>query len=117
MTIFIKLFRLIKAAGFVIILFCFSYLITSTIYYSRDHEISKYDSIDIFVEDNIEVIEIVNGEYISIDVRLKKELNEKYLIAYTLTYLDKYQKNIHLYVVDKNMIINVGKNRIYICTK
>lgn len=117
MTIFIKLFKVFKAIGFAVMLFSVSYLFTSLVYYSRNHETEEIKKIEIIQDKNIEVIDQKVKEYIILDVKLKKQVNDEYLIAYTLSYKDIHNKEVHLNVVDKEIVINTGKTEILMLKK
>ena len=94
MTIFIRLLKIMKTIGFIVVLFFISYLMTSVAYYSRNHSEDRAYSIELIDDKNIKVIEQKGNEYI-----------------------DKYNKEIHLNVVDKEIMINTQKNTIFILKK
>lgn len=117
MTIFIRLFKFCKSVGLIIVLVVTSYVLTSIVYYSRKHPIESYNKIELIEDSYIEVIDQRVTEYITLDVSTKKEIRDEYLIAYALYYKDITNKDIHLYVVDKEKVVNVGKTEIYIIKK
>ena len=52
-----------------------------------------------------------------LDIETTNIVTDEYLIAYCLSYSDKYNKEIHLNVVDKEIMINTQKNTIFILKK
>ena len=147
MTIFIRLLKIMKTIGFIVVLFFISYLMTSVAYYSRNHSEDKAYSIELIDDKNIYYIKIDNNklnllgyinnsnninsyidrlnksneqkgnEYIVLDIETTNIVTDEYLIAYCLSYSDKYNKEIHLNVVDKEIMINTQKNTIFILKK
>lgn len=117
MTIFIRLLKIMKTIGFIVVLFFISYLMTSVAYYSRNHSEDKAYSIELIDDKNIKVIEQKGNEYIVLDIETTNIVTDEYLIAYCLSYSDKYNKEIHLNVVDKEIMINTQKNTIFILKK
>jgi hypothetical protein len=109
--------KVIKIIGFIVLLCFVSYLGTSVIYYSRDHTTVKRENLKLIEDVNIEVIGCSVCEYISLDIKVFKYLSDEYLIGYALNYKDIYNKEVHLYVVDKEMIVNTGKNVIFVQSK
>lgn len=112
MTFFVKLYKIIKILGFIILLFVGSYLITSVVYYSLNKEKETTYPINIIEDECIKVIDIKNKEHITLEVELKEETKKEYLIAYSLTYFDIYNKEVHLFVINKNFIVSIGTNEI-----
>ena len=117
MTIFIRLLKIMKTIGFIVVLFFISYLMTSVAYYSRNHSEDRAYSIELIDDKNIKVIEQKGNEYIVLDIETTNIVTDEYLIAYCLSYSDKYNKEIHLNVVDKEIMINTQKNTIFILKK
>ena len=112
MTFFVKLYKIIKILGFIILLFMGSYLITSVVYYSLNKEKETTYPINIIEDECIKIIDIKNKEQITLEVELKEETKKEYLIAYSLTYFDIYNKEVHLFVINKNFIVSIGTNEI-----
>ena len=112
MTFFLKVIKVMKVIGFLIILIGISYVITSVTYYSYNNEERKVYPIDVFDYEGIQVINIENKEDIIIEVTINKNVNNEKLIAYSFYYLDIYNKEVHLYVINQNTIVVTGKNMI-----
>ena len=117
MTIFIKILKFFKATGFIVTLFLISYLFTGTIYYSRNHIKDELNLVEIIEDKNIKIIDQKDIGYIVLDIEAKGNVSDEYLVAYALSYKDKYSKEIHLYVVDEEIVINTGKLEIYVKEK
>jgi len=112
MTFFVKLYKIIKIIGFIVLLVMGSYILTSVVYYSLNKEKEIKYPISIIENEYIEVIDIENKEVIILEVELKEETKKEYLIAYSLTYFDIYNKEVHLFVINKNFIVSIGTNEI-----
>ena len=112
MTFFVKLYKIIKIIGFIVLLAMGSYILTSVVYYSLNKEKETKYPINIIENEYIEVIDIENKEVITLEVELKEETKKEYLIAYSLTYFDIYNKEVHLFVINKKFIVSIGTNEI-----
>lgn len=115
MAFFKMMLRIIKGIGFVIILFFISYLITVLIYYSNDKK-EKYNEIEILNDKDINITNIYNKEYIQIEIN-DNGVEEEKVIAYALTYFDKYNKEVYLYDLTNLKILIIGKNEEIIIQK
>lgn len=109
MAIFNFLYKLFRTLGFLVLLFVFSYVITSVTYYSIKTDSTNEETILNIHSDKLHCIDIYNKEYIAINVKTKKEVTNEYMVAYAFSYFEMYDKEVHIYVVDKDYIVIVGK--------
>ena len=109
MAIFKFLFKFFKMSGFVVVMVLISYVVTSITYYSLKKENKVEDPIEIIHTEYFECINIYNKENISLNIKLKKECEEKDLVTYAYAYFDLYQEEIYLYVLEENKIVCISK--------
>ncbi len=110
MSFFKKILGIMASFGFVIMLF----IVCGLLIVLNENKIINYqindDMIEIYKKEEIENIKIINlEEKLKINVKFKNDHFDKYYLAYGYYYLDKYKKDIEIFVKEslENKLINI----------